>query len=46
MLSLFSSIPGEVEHGTPSDDTKRTTPMKTLHGSFVHCDRGSLGFSS
>ena len=46
MRSLFYSVPGEVECGTPSDDTERTTSMKTSHGSFVPCARGSFWFDS
>ena len=34
-MSLFPSAPGEVEHGTPSEDTKRIMSMNALHGSFV-----------
>ena len=34
-MSLMPSVSGEAEHGTPSDDTKRTMSMNASHGSFV-----------
>ena len=34
-MSLMLSVSGEVEHGTPLEDTNRTMSMNASHGSFV-----------